>query len=67
MNDSSLDSLQTLSFHSKNIHEIMAYGEDVPKRIFDRYRILFEQHEKDAFVLALIGALIISDGRRKTQ
>lgn len=59
-------SLETLTHYSRTIHEIMTYGEDVPKKIFDRYRILFEQHEKDAFVLALIGALIISEGRRQT-
>ena len=60
-------SLTTLNRHSQIIHEIMAYGQDVPKRIFDRYRILGEQQQKDAFVLALIGALLISEGRRKTS
>lgn len=60
-------SLTTLNRHSRTIHEIMAYGQDVPKRIFDRYRILGEQQQKDAFVLALIGALLISEGRRKTS
>ncbi len=62
-----ISSIKTLSRHSQAIHEIMTYGECVPQRLFDQYRILGEQHEKDAFVLALIGALIISEGRRKTK
>ena len=60
-------SLQELNRHSQIIHKIMTYGEGVPQRLFDRYRILSEQHEKDVFVLALIGALLISEGRRKSQ
>lgn len=60
-------SIETLNHHSRTIHEIMTYGKGVPQRLFDRYRILSEQHEKDAFVLALIGALLISEGRRKSQ
>ena len=59
--------LHDLTRHSRIIHEIMTYGEGVPQRLFDRYRILREQHEKDAFVLALIGALLISEGRRKSR
>ncbi len=59
--------IEDINYCSRTIHEIIAYGEAIPQHLFDQYRILHQQHEKDAFVLALIMELIIAKAQLRLK